>query len=157
MQLTLWEFIFLAQNYLANTAEQKRAIGALQDVKIQPCSQSEREAHFWEVGSPSWCRTISLKQDPQVLWAWHFAFASYSWWPEAIACRWLTRLQSGWFGYLFGKENFPNFASNDTVPRDILVGESWIQWSGELVLLLSLPTVALINQIWTILCKWPCY
>lgn len=85
MQLILREFILLAQNYLANRPEQKRAIGALQDVRMQPCSQSEREAHFWAAGRPSWCRAMSLKQDPRVLQPWHFASASHSGWLEATA------------------------------------------------------------------------
>lgn len=53
MQLILQEFILLAQNYLAYKAEQVRATGALQDVRMQLCSQSERQARFWAVGSPS--------------------------------------------------------------------------------------------------------
>lgn len=36
MQLILQEFILLAQNYLADKAEQKRAMGALQDVRMFP-------------------------------------------------------------------------------------------------------------------------
>lgn len=52
MQFILQAFILLALNYLANRAEQKRVIGALQDVRMQPSIQSEREAWFWAAGSP---------------------------------------------------------------------------------------------------------